>query len=185
MKPKFFSNFLLFKKRCLKSQIFMFDMILSIVIIILSLGIVLSYFVFTNENIDIYDYNYQILKGFTETKLNSLNDLGVRDMFITNQIKNIDNTVAQQVGEFYYTNNTGMAKNLTQIFVSNYVSNQMNFRISIYNSTNNYTLYEEIKNSNYNLEDASISSVTERTIFGYINKTNFYGPDRIRIEIWM
>ncbi len=165
----------------------MFDMILSIVIIIVSLGIIFSYFTTTNENVDIYTYNYQILSGFTQTKINTLNNEEVREMFIDNKIKNIDNTVAQQVGEFYHTGNTSYAENLTRIFVEDYVNKQMSFRVSISNSTvplNFTVLFEDIKNDLNSTEDGTISSVTQRTIFGFIDKDTVYS-DIIKIEIWM
>jgi len=175
----------------------MFDMILSIVIIVVSLGIVFSYFTTTNENVDIYSYNYQILSGFTQTKINTLNNEEVRKMFIDNKIKNIDNTVAQQVAEFYHTENIvytenyaeniSYAENLTRIFVEDYVNKQMSFRVSISNSTEplNFTvLFEDVKNDLNSTEDGTISSVTQRTIFGFIDKDTVYS-DVIKIEIWM
>ena len=186
MKSKYFSKWFFFiSKKRLKSQIFIFDMILSFIIIIISLGIVLSYFVTTTENIDIYDYNYQILSGFTQTKINSLNNEEVRIMFINNQIRNIDNTVAQQVGEFYHNGDLILAQNLTRIFVSDYVNSQMNFRITIYNNTNSYILFNITNQGKEDIELSTVSSVKERTIFGFINKTQIYGPDKIKIEIWM
>lgn len=168
-----------------KSQIFMFDLILAFIIFIVSLGIVFSYFVSTTENVDIYDYNYEILSGITQTKINSLNSIEIRQMFLDNQIKNIDNTVAQQIGEFYHDGKTDLAHNLTRIYIKDYVNKQMNFRITILNQTNSEILFEDIKNEKNESDSGTILSVTQRTIFGFINKDTTYGPDIIRIEIWM
>lgn len=187
-----FENGIFLKLANKKSQIFMFDMILSIVILVVSLAMIFSYFVTTTNNLDIYDYNYQILSGFTQTKINTLNNEDVRKMFINNQIRNIDNTVAQQVGEFYSAGNISLAQNLTKIFVKDYVNKQMSFRITIYNQTNNDTgtqgsvvLFQDIKNNLNSIEDGTISSVTQRTIFGFRDKDKMYGPDIIIIELWM
>jgi len=170
-----------------KSQIFIFDLIFSVVIIIVSLGIVGSYFVNTNYNVDIYDLNNQILNGFTQTKINSLNSLEIRKMFINNQIKNIDNTVAQQVGEFYYLGNISLAKNLTTVFIKDYLSRQMNFNLTFYNDSNianPITLYSKINNG-VNYKDSQITSSTSRTIFGFINTSNYYGPYTFKVQLWI
>ena len=87
-----------------KSQIFIFDFITSFIILIVAIVIVLSYFQSTSDNVDIYGINLEIIDSFTTTNINSLNNEEVRNLFIAREITNIENTIAQQVGEFYYRN---------------------------------------------------------------------------------
>lgn len=178
-------NKLFFLNKSSKSQIFMFDLILASLILIVTVGIVFSYYISTTENVDIYDYNYEILSGMTQTKINSLNSVEIRQMFIENKIKNIDNTVAQQIGEFYHQGEIDLARNLTTIYIEDYVNKQMNFRVTIYNQTNEEVLFEDVKNGKNESDSGSILSVTQRTVFGFIDKDTTYGPDTIKIEIWM
>ena len=166
-----------------KAQIFIFDFILSIVILIISIGIILSYFNNTTENVDVYDLNHLILDGFTKTKINSLNDEEIRLLFVYNKIQNIENTIAQQASEFYYEGDLELAQNVTRIFVSDFITNQMNVNITLSNSTFNYNLYEDI-NKRISFDDAEIASVTNRLIIGYINDTAYYGPFNIEVRIW-
>jgi hypothetical protein len=60
----------------------------------------------------LYSYNCQILNGFTETELNSLNSNEIRQFFIDGKITNIHNTLAQQVIDFYENNKINEAKTL-------------------------------------------------------------------------
>lgn len=163
----------------------MFDLIFSTVILVVSVAIVMSYYTDTVENVDIYDLNSQILNSFTKTKINSLNSEEVRQMFINNEIKNIKNTVAQQVSEFYYLGNIARAENLTLIFIEDYVNKQMNFNITLENSSGSkISLFEVTNLKETPISKASISSVSERIVYGFINSTDFYGPFIFRVELW-
>ncbi|MCA9497162.1 MAG: hypothetical protein KC589_09530 [Nanoarchaeota archaeon] len=168
-----------------KSQIFLFDLIFSTVILVVSIAIVMSYYTDTVENIDIHDLNSQILNSFTKTKINSLNSEEVRQMFIDNEIKNIKNTVAQQVSEFYYLGKIDRAENLTLIFVGDYINKQMNFNITLQNSSGSViSLFEAINLKETPFDESSISSVSERIVYGFINSSDFYGPFLFKVELW-
>ena len=52
-----------------KSQIFIFDFITSFIILIVAIVIVLSYFQSTNDNVDIYGINLEIIDSFTTTNI--------------------------------------------------------------------------------------------------------------------
>ena len=169
-----------------KSQIFMFDLIFSFVVIILTLSLVFNYYIDVNLNVDIHELNKNILSGFTHTKINTLNDEEIRDIFKQGKIKNIYNTIAQQVSEFYYYNDDLYAKNLSRIFVEDYIRKEMNFNITLENKTGSiFVLYEQINRPEISITDSSIVSRTSRTIFGFNNATDFYGPYTFKIEIWM
>jgi len=166
------------------SQIFMFDMIFSVVIIIVSLGIVFSYFNETSTNVDIYDLNFQILNSMTQTEINSLNDVEIRKFFISGKIKNIHNTIAQQVSEFYYFNNLTEARNLTSFFIKNYEVDNLNYKINLYNGSSSVQLVELINRPQIKLENSKISSITKRNVIGFINQYESYGPYEVEVIIW-
>ena len=172
-------------KRDFKGQIFLFDLIFAIVILIVSVGIFLTYFITTYENEDIYSLNYELMNSFTTTSINSLNDEGIRDFFSKGYIRNKDDTIAQQVASFYYSGEVSLAQNLTEIFVKNYLSKEMSYNVTISNSSDFLVLYQsDLRRKN--LEDASIASVTRRAVFGYSKSdpSFVYGPYTITIQIW-
>lgn len=167
----------------IKSQIFMLDLIFSFIVLIVSFGLAMSYFSNTSSNIDIYDLNNEIMNSFTLTELNSLNGQEIRDFFSSGYIRNYHNTVAQQAGEFYYLNRDDLAQNLSEFFVKDYIKKQFNFNITLSNGTTTVSLYDEVNNG-ISLENASLVSVTKRSIYGFIDLTRSYGPYDFKVVIW-
>ena len=164
-----------------KSQIFFFDLIFSFVILVVSLGLFFTYFLVVNDNEDIHTLNREVLERFTTTNINALNNEEVREMFVRNEITNIQNTVAQQVAEFYYDGENELAQNLTSIFISSFSSTELNIVVEIYNTTDSYVLYStELRNSK---EDSDVVSSQTRDVIGFRNGESF-GPYTFNIDIW-
>ena len=123
------------------------------------------------------------MNSFTKVEINDLNDVDIRTFFKNGHIKNIHNTIAQQTAEFYYTGKYGLAKNLTRIFTTDFITKQMNAQIILYNQTNSYELYLK-ENRKISLTSANIIASTKRSIIGFINATHNYGPYTLEIIIW-
>ncbi len=168
-----------------KSQIFIFDLIFSAVIIIVSLGIAFTYYNNTLTNEDIYEINSQILNGFTQTQINTLNGEEIRKLFISGYIKNIHNTIGQQVIYFIEEGNDDLAINLTKIFVKDYINNQMNFNLSLINETGySKTLFTSSRN-NIPFKKSQITSVTKRKIISFVDYTSSYKIYTFEVKIWV
>lgn len=167
----------------IKSQLFIFDLILSLIILVVSLGIAFSYFSNTSSNIDIYDLNNEIMNSFTLTELNSLNGKYIRDLFVNGQIKNYHNTVAQQVSEFYYLGKLDLAQNLSEFFVKDFIRKEFNFNISLINNSNIVTLYTN-SNPTISVENSTLISVSKRSVYGFLNLSNSYGPYEFKVVMW-
>lgn len=178
--------------KSIKSQIFIFDMIFSIVIIIVSIGIAFSYYSNVSQNIDIYELNKNILTSFTTTPINSLNSEFVKDLFKQREVKNIDNSIAQQASEFYYRytleggDNLEKSRNLTQSFIEDFISPEMNFQIVLDDgSSKTYLFNQSAKLNSVSEQDADIVSYSQRTVFGFLNRTNYYGPYILEVKLWV
>lgn len=169
-----------------KSQIFLFDGIIGFTIVLIALGVILTYYSSTTENVDIYSLNQQVLNSFTNTKINQLNDVEIRAYFRAGKIKNIHNTVAQQIAEYYYEGKYPYAINLTEIFVEDFITKQMNAKILIFNQTTENSPFELFNETNRNipLEDATITATTKRSVMGFVDPRTPYGPYTIEIIIW-
>lgn len=169
------------------SQLFVFDMILSFFIVIISLTLIVNYYFITFDNEKVYKLNREMLNGITDTGINSLNDKMIRELFVKNKIQNTENTVAQQVVEFYFQGEKDIARNLTKSYLSNFLDPKMNFDLSIKNETmSSYdSLFSQINHPQISKNDAHLLAVNERTVFAYKGKTDFYGPIIFKIEIWL
>lgn len=171
--------------RCLGkvSQVFMFDLILAFTIFLVSIGVFFSYFLNTTENLNIYELNLELMQSFTSTKINALNSEEVRDLFVQNRITNVENTVAQQAAEYYFDGDDATAQYLTEIFIEDYVPRNVNINISLINDTEVTQLYLLAPKS-VSFENSSSTSILTRSVFGFKNRTHYYGPYEVKIEIW-
>jgi hypothetical protein len=170
-----------------KSQLFVFDMILSFLIVVISLTLVFNYYFITFDNENVYNLNREILNGITDTSINSLNDKMVRTLFTRNKIQNVENTVAQQIVEFYSEGHLELAENLTESYVKDFIDPKMNFNISIKNDTmtSYYSLFSKINQPQITKDNANLITVNKRTVFTYKGKSKFYGPIIFKVEIWL
>jgi hypothetical protein len=169
-----------------KSQVFLFDGIVGFTLIIIALGVVLTYYSTSYESQNIHSLNQQLLNSYTKTKINDLNDDEIRDFFRQGQIRNIHNSIAQQTAEFHFENNSGLAENLTSIFVDDFITKQINAQILIYDSATINTPTELFIKQNRKtlLADAKSVSSTKRSVIGFINTSTSYGPYTIQILLW-
>jgi len=168
-----------------KSQIFIFDLIFSIVILVVSVAIAFSNYSNTLSNDDIYNLNSQILNGFTQTQINSLNGQEIRNLFISGKIKNIHNTIAQQVVDFLSNTDLVSTQNLTKIYVKDYISKQMNFNLSLTNQAGIVNTLFYLKNTGTSFDNAQITSSSKRKIISFTNITNGYQVYTFEVKIWV
>ncbi len=170
-----------------KSQIFIFDIFVAFLILLISLLIFFSYFIDSQRSDNLFNLNLEIMNGFTQTKINDLNNLEIRKMFISGEIRNVENSIAQQVAEFYSLNKIELAENLSKIYLSSISSRNINFLVSIKNESLSYDeLYSYSALNSVNSEEALRSSSLQRTIFifsknGPNSKTQKY---TFKIELW-
>lgn len=169
-----------------KSQLFLFDGIIGFTLIIIALGVILTYYSTSYESQNIHYLNQQLLNSYTNTKINDLNDDEIRVFFRQGKIRNIQNSIAQQTAEFHFEGKNESAKNLTRIFVEDFVTKQMNAQVLIYDKTtiNSKTILFNRTNRNINLADAKSISSTKRSVIGFLDATTSYGPYTIQILLW-
>jgi len=169
------------------AQIFMFDLIFSSIVLVVTLGVIFSYVVGTTSNEEIYSLGLQITDSFTQTKLNALNDERVRDMFKDPTIRNlinIENTVAQQAVQFEYLGRRDLAKNLTKIFIESYVKGEFGYNLTLEKNNEVITLFSQKGIDFPSFEESRISSRIQRSVLGYINRTDLYEGYIVRLDIW-
>lgn len=176
-----------------KTQIFIFDMIFSFVIIIITFGIVFSYYSSTSKNIDIYELNNNILNSFTKTQINTLNDDYIKELFKLREIRNIQNSVAQQAAEFYYiyTRDSNpyyleLSKNLSENFIDDFLTSELNIEVNLFDGATKINLMNQSASLNsVALDDAELTAVSKRSVYGFMNETHYFGPYKIEVVLWV
>jgi hypothetical protein len=176
----------MFNQKNKKSQLFVIDLTLSFVILIITLGIVFSYYQTVTSNDGLIDTNKKITKELTRTKINDLNDDYIKTLFISGEITNPQNSIAQQTIQFYGDGRISEAKNLIKIIVEKIISNKINLAINLYDKEKNFLieLYKFQNPSKTEFKNSESASVYTREIFTYKNVTKYYGPYILEISLW-
>jgi len=106
------------KKFFKKGIFFSLDALIAIAIVIMTI-IALKYIPTENNVYRIHDYSEDIMKILASTKMKDVNNSYVNQLRANNLISNENNTVIEQIGEFWANSMNDEAKNLTKIFISN------------------------------------------------------------------
>ncbi|MFP4401703.1 MAG: hypothetical protein ACLFPL_00585 [Candidatus Nanoarchaeia archaeon] len=165
-----------------KSQIFMLDLIVATVLLVVSISIFFTYFIITDSQEDLFDIVTRLSNSMSGTQINDLNNEFVRDLFINQEIRNIDNTILQQISEFENTGKSVLAKNLTNELTEVYIQEGIGYNITLITSTGATPI--ELDSSEQYAQRTSASSVAsiQRQVTGF-NETDFYIHQYI-FEVW-
>lgn len=166
-----------------RAQVFLFDLILSIVILLVSVSIFFLNFSTSQHSLDLHELSQEVMTALTRTQMKSLNSEEIRDMFINNQIRTPEHRVSQQLAEFQYLGETALAENLAESFLDDFIPRQVNARLRLSNASDVFILYEEGL-SGTSFEEASASSSVSRSVFGRLNRTTLFGPYQLELEVW-
>ncbi len=169
-----------------KSQIFIFDLIFSFVIILLSVSLLYVFYIGVNDDRNVHQISNNIINSFTNTKINDLNNEQVRNFFINAKIRNIENSVAEQIMEFYSEGQHNDAKDLTEIFIKDYSDKTLSFQVNIssVDGTLSYMLYRKLSVDNVDMNSSKAVAYSSRVLFSFRNRDIKYGPYRLEVFVW-
>ena len=174
-----------------KSQIFVVDLVFSFVLLIVTVAVLFTYYVDTDQNVDIYQVNVDILDSLSKTRINSLNDQTIRELFqnaATRRNINVENTLAQQIIQFVRldaVDGEELARNITNVIVNSYVGRELNVNLTLTNGSEVTPLYYVNNAGNPVFKDATISSSNERLIIGFVNRTEYYDNYLLQLRVWI
>lgn len=161
-----------------KAQYLTIDAFIASMIVAVTLVIVLA-----AHSTQPYTAQSELLsQGLAESlagvKLNELNNQLVLTMSRNRTITNLDNTLLQQVTEFYVTGNRHPAFELLRNVSQGLIPPQYSFQVLV----NNDLIY----NRTVRPENSSAVLVSsKRLIFGIVNRTvQFYGPTIAEVRVW-
>ncbi|KYK27086.1 hypothetical protein AYK26_00100 [Euryarchaeota archaeon SM23-78] len=118
------------------------------------------------------------------TKVREFQGPYVKSLTEDRNITNLDNTLLEQLTEFYYYNESGIKD--TSIIMNNYIQeisqgiipDHRNFAISM----NNTLLYSRV---NRPIGDSKLVLSSRKISFKRINETFIYGPVVAEVKIWI
>jgi hypothetical protein len=159
-----------------KGYFFTLDAFLAVGI--LAVGLVILYLSqsFTPSTAQSEFLAQDLLKTLGSTKLSELNSRYVDEQRFAGNITSMSNTLLEQMGEFYYTNQIGNAQNFSTNITSAMVPPAYGYRISM--DTALLTNRSVLSNDNPDL------SVSKSFVLGVINTSVLWGPYPVEVLIW-
>ncbi len=169
---------------------------------ILLIGIFLVFYIISSEPMETpaYHLSEDIINVLSKTEISNLSEV---DYFkykndypeVYNLIKNkeTDNTVLEQVGEYYYDysktpprfNSKIKAKDLVHVMVKGLIPNQYRFTLRIVKPGGTF---EEIytKQSDITLiaDDAEVRIAIKKMVFGQTKENDVWGPYVVEAVVW-
>ena len=168
-----------------KSQIFIIDLILATVILIVTFGVIAANYVNTDSQRDLFDIAFRTSNSMGAIGINDLNNEYVRQLFINQRIQNIDNTIVQQISDFYIRGMNDYAENLTREVSQTYIPNSVGYTVTLIDISSLGEPEEIILDSNERFgtrnESSTIASIEKQVIL--FMDSDFF-VHRYRIEVW-
>jgi hypothetical protein len=123
------------------------------------------------------------------TKIRGFQGSYTQSLINDGNITNLDNTLLEQLTEFFYLNESG--KRDTMLIMNNFTNEtsrgvipaQISFAVYLNNTATNYGLliYTKTKNK---IEDSKLGMSTKKISFKRINETYIYGPIILEVRVW-
>lgn len=179
-----------------KGYFFIMDAIIALFVLVLGLLIALSFF--THESMDdqVTFFSLNIMEFLSEHKLKSLNNdfAGTNGYLHTNgNITNLENSILEQIGEFYYRNQTkgcSFCLNLSSELIKNVTNELVTQRYNYYviiedmiilNMTRNVSIFNK---DTIMPNESMILIPTKKIIHGIYNDTELWGPYSVEVWSW-
>ena len=175
---------MLIKKR---GYFFVLDAVLALFILVVGVFLVTSSYVDVPQPTQVELLSEDLLNFLSKTKINDLNNpyAGIGgELWVNGAITDADNSLLQQISEFYATNNLNTAEKFIQNVSKDAVPSQFRYEVWIdgvilypKNPTN-----EHIKSRN----NTEVLLTSKKITFGIINKTSssLWGPYNAEVFLW-
>jgi hypothetical protein len=118
-----------------KGFYFTLDAIFATVLIGTALALLSFYFITDTTYPQINYYSQDIVSALSNIRLSELNDTYVQQLIADGTITNENNSIIEQIGEFYVLNKTELANNLTKLVSDKLIPSKFGFEILINNES--------------------------------------------------
>jgi hypothetical protein len=101
--------------------------------LLIGMAIVISsqYFISDTSQPQISHYSQDIITSLSSIKISEVNDTYIKSLIETGEIFNLDNSVIEQIGEFYVLNKSELANNLSKLIGEKLVPKKFGFEILV------------------------------------------------------
>lgn len=175
---------MLLKKR---GFFFILDAILGLIIIVIGVFLITSTYISAPQPTQVSLLSDDFLNFLSNTKIKDFNNQygGVGgELWNQGHVTDLDNSLLQQIGEFYATNNFDIAEKFIQNASQGVIPEQFVYEVWI----DGVVLYPKIPTLEHTESKANTELLltSKKLTFGIVNKTtsNIWGPYKAEVFVW-
>ncbi len=135
-----------------KGIFFTLDALFATILIGIALIISSKYYISDVSQSQVNYYSQDIVNSLSNIKISEVNDSYVKSLISSGEIVNLENSVVEQIGEFYVLNKTDLARNLSVAVSKELIPDKFGFEMLV----NDESIY--FVNSEYGRQTELISS---------------------------
>ncbi|MBD3203092.1 hypothetical protein GF327_02260 [Candidatus Woesearchaeota archaeon] len=114
-----------------KSMFFTIDGLFAGILLASSLILIFSFFIEEQSSLQMNYYSKDIVNSLANLKINEINDSYVKSLIKNGNITNINNSVIEQISEFYVLNKTELSNNLSKILTEKIIPEKFGMQILV------------------------------------------------------
>lgn len=181
------------KKRCVgrRGQFFLIDSILALSVLVVGAFLIFSLYVKNPSKEEATIFSEDVMDFFTRNKIKDINNpyAGLNgELWNNGEIDNAENTLLQQVAEFYENGKLDIAEKFIVNLTENTLPQQYKFEFWISDGTDNKLLYpkepsaEHLKSKN----NAKVLIPSKKIVYGFSNREtgDMFGPYTVEVLVW-
>jgi len=155
---------------------FTLDVFIALAVIIVGLAIIFSYSPFSPPQSQTAISSQDLMNELASIKISEISTPFVQLLIENKTITNLENSILEQVGEFYVLHQYELARNVSWYTISNFLPPQYGVMLII----NDTLIYESQQYSN----DSPTLITSKKLISGIINQTIMWGPLKAELRVW-
>lgn len=170
-----------------RGYFFALDAVMALFVLVIGVFLVASFYINVPQPAQVGLISNDLLNFLSETKIKNLNNAfaGIGGtLWLNGTIADADNSLLQQIGEFYATKNFDTADKFVQNVSENIIPPQFLYELWI----NGTIIYPKEPSAEHNRSKNSTSLLltSKKITFGVINKTtsNLWGPNKAEVFVW-
>lgn len=170
-----------------RGYFFMLDAMLALIVLVIGVFLVTSSYVDVPEPAQVSLLSDDLLNFLSNTKINGINNpyAGIGGvLWSQGDITDPDNTLLQQIGEFYAANKPDLAEKFIQNVSAGIVPQQFRYEVWV----DDALLYPKIPSAEHmhSKNSTGLLLTSKKLAFGILNRTtsDIWGPYKAEVFVW-
>ena len=170
-----------------RGYFFVLDAVLGLLILVLGVFLITSSYVNVPQPTQVKLLSDDLLNFLSNRKIRDINNpyAGIGgELWQQGVVTSGDNSLLQQIGEFYATDNLGIAEKFIQNLSKDVVPSQFEYEVLI----NGVLVYPKTPSAEHikSKSNTDILLISKKITFGILNKTtgDLWGPYKAEVFVW-